>query len=567
MLFFFKKLCLLLIYWVFTIGFLEAQTWRSSLYPENWRPGFRDSLGRFLHDFSYAGYHSGLIPIPTVQNNIIDVTKPPYSVDNSGKLDVTASIQQAIDDAGKQGGGVVFFPTGEYAVSIPEDKAFALQVRTNNILLRGAGIGKSHIKNITTNMRSKVCISFDPNTGDWANPLNKSVFIIDDILANSHIVKVKDASSFTTGDLIVLISDCTDQFIDEHKSVGQWSDSISGVRFCRYIIGIDYKNNLIEIDAPTRYVLKQRDNARVILIGKQLEESGIEDVSIGNIQNNKTEFWNDDNAFSKQGTGPYEVHASHLIDFNHTINCWVKNVATYRPKENKDDFHTLSNCLRISESRFISLIKCNFQKSQYEGGGGNGYLYTLEGNDCLLDECYAEDGRHNYDFKEMSCSGNVLLNCVSKNPRYASDFHMWLSMSNLIDGFISDGDYLDASFRPYGPKGFRHMYTTTETVFWNTKGLNPHKFNYLIDSRQWKWGYVIGTSGKTYKVNTKPVAGTTDNNGNSYYENLVFDTSPEDLVEGEGKGDFLVPKSLYSDQLYKRKQRIRSNKSLDNLKY
>jgi hypothetical protein len=40
-------------------------TWRSSLYPENWKPGFKDSNDRFLHDFSYAGYHQGEIDIPT----------------------------------------------------------------------------------------------------------------------------------------------------------------------------------------------------------------------------------------------------------------------------------------------------------------------------------------------------------------------------------------------------------------------------------------------------------------------------------------------------------------------
>jgi hypothetical protein len=187
-------------------------------------------------------------------------------------------------------------------------------------------------------------------------------------------------------------------------------------------------------------------------------------------------------------------------------------------------------------------------------------MYTIEGNDCLLDQCYAEDGRHNFDFKEMSSSGNVLLNCTSRNPRYASDFHMWLSMANLIDGFVSDGDYLDASFRPYGSKGLRHMYTTTESVFWNTKGLKPHKFKYLIDSRQLGWGYVIGTSGTTYQVKTKPVAGRIDNLANGYYENQEFDTAPEDFVEGEGMGASLIPQSLYLDQLEKRKERIRLNK-------
>lgn len=541
---------------VFLVNVVYAQSWRSSLYPKNWNPGYSDHLGRFLHDFSYAGYHSGLKSIPNVNNNIIDITKLPYKADNTGKIDVTDLIQQAIDDASLKGGGVIFFPAGEYMVSVPEPRKYALKIAKNNVVLRGAGTAKTFIKNVTTSMRSKVCISFEPYGGDWIKSISTASPITSDILSPTNQIKVENVSSFKKGDLVVIMTDCTDGFIKEHKSEGQWSDKMRGVRFCRRITSVNEKNSTIEIDVPTRYFLKQRDNARVFKIGNQLEECGIENLSIGNIQNSKIGFWNDDDAFNRINTGPYEVHGSHLIQFKHAINCWAKNVHTYRPKENKDDYHTLSNCLRIYESRFITIESCNFQKSQYEGGGGNGYMYTLEGNECLLKDCYAEDGRHNYDFKDMSSSGNVLLKCTSKNPKYASDFHMWLSMANLIDGFVSEGDYLDASFRPYGPKGLRHMYTTTETVFWNTKGLNPHKFNFLIDSRQWKWGYIIGTSGKTYKVNTQPVSGSTDNKGNNYYENQVFDTSPEDFVEGEGKGETLLPQSLYLDQLNKRKQKF-----------
>ncbi|OBZ14943.1 hypothetical protein A8L34_13765 [Bacillus sp. FJAT-27264] len=39
--------------------------WRSSLYPENWTPGYTDAQGRFLQDFSYAGYWRGEKTIPT----------------------------------------------------------------------------------------------------------------------------------------------------------------------------------------------------------------------------------------------------------------------------------------------------------------------------------------------------------------------------------------------------------------------------------------------------------------------------------------------------------------------
>src|SRR5262245_22017966 len=42
----------------------ETAAWRSHLYPADWTPGYHDAEGRFLHDFSWAGYHNGEVAIP-----------------------------------------------------------------------------------------------------------------------------------------------------------------------------------------------------------------------------------------------------------------------------------------------------------------------------------------------------------------------------------------------------------------------------------------------------------------------------------------------------------------------
>jgi hypothetical protein len=533
----------------------NAQQWRSTLYPENWQPGLADNQGRFLHDFSYAGYHSGLVEIPQIKKNIIDITKKPYNADNTGKIDITSIAQKAIDDAGKAGGGVVYFPKGEYIFSVNESSKEGVRVKYNNVILRGTGADKTFFKNTSTFMRNKNLISFNPEGGDWVKAVGESQLLPEDLLTPTVFIKVKDASKFKVGDLVTVMTDCTDDFMAEHKSTGLWSTKIRGVRFLRTIVKVDVAKNVVEIDTPTRYFLKVRDNARIFKTGKQLEECGIEDLSIGNIQNPKETYedWLKDNAlWNKPKSGYFDVHGSHLIEFNHSLNCWIRNVATYRPRENKDDFHLLSNCLRIVESRFISVEKCNFQQSQYEGGGGNGYMYTLEGNDCLLKECHGEHARHSFDFKQMSSSGNVIYKCSSKDPMYSSDFHMWLSMANLFDSFVANGDYLDARFRPWGDRDSIHSYSTTQSVFWNTIGLKAHKIGYLIESRQWGWGYVIGTSGKVSNVQTKPVSGI--------HEGLSFDSEPEDFVEGEGKGATLIPQSLYKDQLEKRKTKLMKTK-------
>lgn len=95
----------------------SAEKWRSALYPVDWKAGFSDAQDRFLHDFSYAGYHRGEAPIPEVKGPVFDVCGSPYRADSSGKSDATAAIQSALDGAKAAGGGVVFLPAGPIASS------------------------------------------------------------------------------------------------------------------------------------------------------------------------------------------------------------------------------------------------------------------------------------------------------------------------------------------------------------------------------------------------------------------------------------------------------------------
>jgi len=542
-----------LIHWIFLVLIINttvvhSQNWRSTLYPENWQPGFSDAEGRFLHDFSYAGYHSGLSEIPVLKSNVVKVTDAPFNADIKGRNDATAAIQNAIDYVGSKGGGVVFLPAGEYKISVPDERKYGIIIPYNNVILRGEGTQKTFLKCVTTNIRSKTVLLLSGQGASWDKPIDKPVTLTADINLPTQTIAVSDVNAFKKGDLVCLTCDVTDDFAREHGSLSYWK-TIRGPVFCREIVAVDTKNKNLIIDVPTRYPLKMRDNARVSVIKPQLSESGLENFSIGNVQHTATE-WND-NDFQTAGTGGYDVHASQVIQLKNTANCWVKSVATFRPVENTADIHVLSNCLVVNDSRFVTIEKCDFRKPQYKGEGGNGYMYCLSANDCLIKDCFAENGRHNYDFKGMVSNGNVILNCTGKDSRLASDFHMQLSMANLFDSFVADGDYLDAAFRPYGSMGAMHMYSTTQSVFWNTIGIKKHNAsNYLIDSRQFGYGYIIGTSGKSSAVLTTPVSGTKGK--------IEFNTGPEDFTEGITKGETLIPQSLYRDQLDKRKAGIKN---------
>lgn len=90
-----------------------------------------------LPDYSYAGYAYGEKPIPNVKNTTYNVTDF-GAIPNDGKDD-TQAINTTIETAGKNGGGVVFFPKGTFYVNTDTTKTSIVKINYSNIILRGAG--------------------------------------------------------------------------------------------------------------------------------------------------------------------------------------------------------------------------------------------------------------------------------------------------------------------------------------------------------------------------------------------------------------------------------------------
>jgi hypothetical protein len=510
--------------------------WRSSLYPSDWTPGYKDVQGRFFQDFSYAGYWRGEKSIPSTPPGATYNVVTQYGADSSGANDSTNAIQNAIDAAGAAGGGIVYLPAGTYRVKPQGTDTSALWINKDSVVLRGAGTSSTFIYNDSTSMRSKAVIRISPVTSaDWFTPTNTPTSLKSDVHPLAMTIPVNSVSGYNLNDFIIVHSDATDAFIAEHGMTGKWDASLKGPTFYRKITGINASANTLTIDIPIRYDVKTRDNARVYKIGDAVEEAGIEDLSIGMKEHTGT-GWGDLD-YNVPGTGAYDVHDSKAITIVNAKNSWVDNVSTYKPSSNSGDYHLLSYGITISQSRTVTIQNTHFQKPQYKGEGGNGYMYSLQGSDNLVQNATATNGRHNYDFKSMWTSGNVIRNSTSNTPRLASDFHMHLSMANLFDNMTMNGDFLEAVYRPYGT--VEHGWTTTQSVFWNTNGLAyyPGKSS-IVTSKQFGQGYVMGTRGAA--------------NGVEYTVSPTDGSAPQDLVEGIGTGLDLSPQSLYLDQKAKR---------------
>lgn len=543
----------------------QVHAWTSALYPPSWAPPIAKDFATdaFLQDWSYAGYHRGEAEPPRAGDSrlasvrVFRVTAPPFLADSTGASDATQAIQSALDSAATAKGGVVFLPEGTYRVSTGSNPA-ALSIRKSNIVLRGAGAGKTFLWNTTTAMNGKSIVR-TTGTGSWSSiPANRAV-LARDLTGPTATIPLNSVAVFQVGDQVIVRNRITDGWIAEHKE-SDWmgkGSSLTGIVYQRQILSIDASARTVTLDAPIRYSLMVRDSAMVHAAPAMLDEVGLEDFSIGNSQISTATGWGEED-YSTAGTAGYDAHNSYAIQFQGVRNGWIRGVRSYAPAGNTSGAHLLSNGILLNQTRGVLVDSCDIGHLQYGGGGGNGYGYRISGNENMIRDSRSWFTRHGFVLSHMYASGNVFLRDLDKETGvqtglggsettsgYGSDNHMHFSHSNLFDGCTSENSVFLAQYRPYGSDP-RHDLTAAHTLYWNTQGLGAGVKNIsdLVRTQQARWGYVVGTRGTRTGVSNAATNSTTDS--------VLAKTAPLDTVEGVGQGASLSPASIWQDQFQRR---------------
>lgn len=505
-----------------------ASGWRSTLYPADWLPGFHDGEGRFLHDFSYAGYGNGERPMPTTPAGAIFDVVVGYGANNQGSADATAAVQAAIQAAQSAGGGIVFFPAGIYRLD------GSLLILHSGIVLRGAGPLQTRLYFTTSaDLGGGANLRFHGEvTGRPATPAAGDLPLVVDGANQSRVVRVADASGLTAGEDVSLGWVITDEFVAEHGMTGVWTTSNGQWRrfFRRQVAAVDVTQtpHAVTLDVPLRYPAKLRDQASLWRESGYLSECGLESLSLSNAID-----WETAQAH----------HRMHLVAFEGVKDCWIRDVHSFASPLGGGD-HVQDNGFRIEGSKRVTVADCRLERAQNRGSGGDGYLYEVTtSSEVLLRDSYARAGRHNFIQNwDFGTSGCVFLRCESReSAQYekwfgiwiewpaASEYHHSLAMANLVDeGLVYDG--WEAVNRGDYSSGAGHA--ATQSVFWNLAGTGT------VVSRQFGWGYVIGEAGTPVETSLGALN--------------AAGTAPQDFVEQ--RAGALAPASLYEDQLVRRLQ-------------
>ena len=488
--------------------------WYSRLYPEDWTADYTDEAGRFLHDFSYAGYQNGEQEIPSLDTSSL-FSVLDYGADPNGQEDSTTAFHSAIEAASN--GGVVWVPQGLYRID------GLLTIDSSNTILAGEGPDKSRLwftKN--TSMTDQSSITF---TGTIVQ--GQEALLLQDAQSRSSGVHVEMSEALEKGKDVSLGWVITSDFVEEHGMSDYWTVfNDQWVPFFRREI-IEINGDHLLLDVPSRYRAKIRDLASIRIEDGYISECGIQDLAVAN---------------SIDFSDALLFDRAHVIEFEGVKDCWMKNIHSFAPPEQTQ--HLQSGGLKILSSKRVTVIDSRMEQAQNRGGGGNGYLFEVsQSSEVLIQDSVGIAGRHNFIQNwGFGTSGCVFLRTESRDGvAYIDDvgdlssvgfseFHHSLAMGNLIDSSRAD-DGWKAVNRLFYSSGSGH--SATENVFWNIKG------NGALYSYQYGQGYVIGSTDIEVYTEVSDV-----------YDS--FGTSPEDFSEGIGEGSTLIPSSLYEDQLRKR---------------
>ena len=492
-------------------------------YPEAWTPALSDPQGRFLHDFSYAGYHlgAGTSQAPTAAS-VLDVVAK-YGADPLGKIDATAAAQKALDDASTMGGAVVFFPEGLYRFD------GILAAHASGVVVRGAGAEKTRLYFTASDGMSDAAHLL--LSGDATVDLE--VALSHDGAAREDHVEVADPADLAPGNDIAVGWVISYAFIEEHGMTGTWK-AFNGTWqpfFLRTIVAVDKTSSppRIQLDVPLRYPAKLRDAASVRRQKGVIRECGVESLSISNAVG-----WD----------AAWTVLRSHAIRFIHTEDCWIRGVSSFSSPAAPTSgpglgAHLQSGGLLIEESKRITVADTHLGLAENRGDGGNGYLFEIQrSSEVLLRDDVGENGRHNFIqnwgfgttgcvFLRVESRGGVAM--INKDDTLGltgySEFHHSLATANLIDSSRFDDGFSIVN-RNDESSGAGHA--GTENVLWNLRGQGT------LRSLQFKTGYVIGTR-ELYPVTESPLP-------------MGAGTAPIDFLEGIDQGAGLSPTSLYEGE-------------------
>jgi hypothetical protein len=469
----------------------------------------RDKSGAMIPDYSFAGYHSGGVALPTVPAQIKLL---PTGADD------TAAIQHAIDtisarplDANGSRGAVQLAP-GVFHCSA------ALVIAASGVVLRGAGSGADH-EETTINLTG------DPHVGiiikgNFALSTISPVTNITDAYVpfGTHTVHVTDATHIHAGDLVQISKPVTAAWIEymgmsglERPGVDEhW---INGILTTRRLVtavsgnAVTFQIALMD-SYDSQFLSTEHFTVQPVAVSGQVKEVGVEDLRI---------------VAPAVSVGFHDAHTI-AMEINAAADSWVRNVAMIDTTEGvRMDFN----------SERITLTRVDVEQSKTITSSAKPFHFAINGTQVLVDRATGSGDSVTYFATEPRQQGPVvILNSVFHGDGNLEPHQRW-STGLLVDNCsVPDGGI---HLINRGIMGSGHGWTIGWGVVWNSTASN-----FIIQQAPGTITWAMGNRG--------PLKSQAMPNGNG---SRVHGTPlPSGFIESQGKP--VTPQSLYLAQLAER---------------
>jgi hypothetical protein len=416
-----------------------------------------------LPDFSYAGYKRSDVAIPNITGPVFNVTSYGASPNNTGFDD--AGIQAAIDAAEAAGGGVVFFPAGQYRVAPTEDSTKWISIQGSNIVLRGAGSGTggSDILMVSKKQGGKM-FRIGPASG-WGATTVANVTAA--ATRETFWVTVDSTSQLSVGQIVVLKHQDTEYnsfYFNNMPLDPDW------VRVVGSGVGVHEMHEIAEIASGNRVRFKEPLHFTIRLDStpwrldrvSPLREVGIENLRFSGSWDTYPETfvhhkdWIHDSGWS-------------LISWRESVNCWVRNV----------EFRNFNDALGTDSVGWMTIENVRFtgKKGHSSIGGRRGY-------GMLVRDAVDTASTHHGPDTGYNLVGAVYLR-FTMAVNASVDNHGGVPHACLLDdvtGGVLTGnggpiDNYPHTGRYYTLWNFRHRATSGRTYdFWDAVNRNSNTF-------------------------------------------------------------------------------------------
>lgn len=399
-----------------------------------------DSLGNRIPDFSYCGYRAGTESIPDVPIQVVVSTV---------KGDATHRIQAAIDYVAKlpldKNGfrGAVLLGKGTFEV------AGQLTINTSGVVLRGSGMGE----NGTTVVGTGTSRDHLVNVIGKQNVLSTNRVRVTNpyVPVNATTLFVDDASGLKVGDVVQVRRPSTKEWIQvlgtDHFGGGVtalgWKPGQRDIVWDRVITAI--LGNILTLDAPLTTALEAAYGGATV--ARYEQQRAIANVGIENLRLIST--------FDAPNPKD-EDHRWVAVSFDQVQDAWVRQV-TFK--------HFAGAAVSVlSAARRITVEDCLALESVSEIGAERRYTFFTQGQQCLFQRLYAENGYHDFAVGYCAAGPNAFVQCESHLPHsFSGTIDSWAS-GVLFDIVNVDGQAL--GFANRGQDGQGAGWTAANSVFW-----------------------------------------------------------------------------------------------------